>query len=85
MSLNPKFAADQLHDLEQILNSFQSLLPHLQNRNTRALRELSECMYLTCACVHAKSLPSCPILCYPIDHSPPGSFVHGVLQARILE
>ena len=30
-------------------------------------------------------LQSCPILCDPIDHSPPGSSVHGILQARILE
>ena len=35
--------------------------------------------------MHAKSLQSCPILCDPMDYSPPGSSVHGVLQARILE
>ena len=28
---------------------------------------------------------SCPILCDPMDQSPPSSSVHGVLQARILE
>ena len=28
---------------------------------------------------------SCPSLCDPMDCSPPGSFVHGVLQARVLE
>ena len=28
---------------------------------------------------------SCLTLCYPIDWSPPGSSVHGILQARILE
>ena len=28
---------------------------------------------------------SCPTLCNPMDCSPPGSFVHGILQARILE
>ena len=28
---------------------------------------------------------SCPILCNPMDCSPPGSSVHGILQARILE
>ena len=28
---------------------------------------------------------SCLTLCDPMDHSPPGSFVHGILQARILE
>ena len=27
----------------------------------------------------------CPTLCYPVDCSPPGSSVHGILQARILE
>ena len=30
-------------------------------------------------------LPSCPTLCDPIDGSPPGSCVPGILQARILE
>ena len=30
-------------------------------------------------------LLSCPTLCDPVDYSPPGSSVHGILQARILE
>ena len=33
----------------------------------------------------AKSLQSCPTLCDPIDSSPPGSSVPGILQARALE
>ena len=33
----------------------------------------------------AKSLQSCPTLCDPIDGSPPGSPVPGILQAGILE
>ena len=33
----------------------------------------------------AKSLQSCPTLCDPIDSSPPGSHIPGILQARILE
>ena len=33
----------------------------------------------------AKSLQSCPTLCDPIDSSPLGSSVPGILQARILE
>ena len=28
---------------------------------------------------------SCPTLCDPVDYSPPGSSVHRILQARILE
>ena len=38
-----------------------------------------------CVCVCAKSLQSCLTLCDPMDCSPPGSSVHGILQARILE
>ena len=34
------------------------------------------------AAMAAKSLQSCPTLCDPIDSSPPGSSVHGILQAR---
>ena len=37
------------------------------------------------AAAAAKSLQSCPTLCDPIDSSPPGSAVPGILQARILE
>ena len=33
----------------------------------------------------AKSRQSCPTLCDPIDGSPPGSSVPGILQARTLE
>ena len=36
-------------------------------------------------CMHAKLFLSCPTLCNPMDHSPPGSSVYGILQARILE
>ena len=39
----------------------------------------------TAATAAAKWLQSCPTLCDPIDGSPPGSSVHGILWARILE
>ena len=39
-----------------------------------------------CQCTRCdQSLPSCPILCDPVDCSPPGSSVHGILQVWILE
>jgi len=41
--------------------------------------------HLVAAAAAAKSLQSCPTLCDPIDGSPPGSPVPGILQARILE
>ena len=37
------------------------------------------------AAAAAKSLQSCPTLCNPIDDSPPGSAIPGILQARTLE
>ena len=37
------------------------------------------------AAAAAKSLQSCPTVCNPIDSSPPGSSVPGILQARTLE
>ena len=42
------------------------------------------CSLIAMLC-YAKSLQSCPTLCDPIDGSPPGSVVPGILQARILE
>ena len=38
-----------------------------------------------CYAAAAKSLQLCPILCDPIDGSPPGSPIPGTLQARTLE
>ena len=37
------------------------------------------------AAAAAKSLQSCSTLCDPIDGSPPGSSIPGILQARTLE
>jgi len=37
------------------------------------------------AAAAAKSLQSCPTLCDPIDSSPPGSSVPGILRERTLE
>ena len=45
----------------------------------------SSCYRKQYAAAAAKSLQSCPILCDPIDSSPPGSPVPGILQARTLE
>ena len=47
------------------------------------LYKISYC--LVAAATAAKSLQLCPTLCDPIDNSPPGSAVPGILQARTLE
>ena len=47
--------------------------------------ELSGKPHHYAAAAAAKSLQSCPTLCDPIDGSPPGSFVPGILQARVVD
>jgi len=58
----------------------------LQIANTFFKKEAVSPVF-TCqaAATVAKSLQSCPTLCDPIDGSPPGSPVPGILQARTLE
>ena len=43
------------------------------------------CQHDAAAATAAKSLQSCPTLCDPIDGSPLGSPIPGILQARTLE
>ena len=50
-----------------------------------SLRYRDEIRVYAAAAAAAKSLQSCPTLCDPIDSSPPGSAVPGILQARTLE
>ena len=47
------------------------------------LTAVHACCHSTCVC--AKELQSCLTLCNPLDSSPPGSSVHGILQTRILK
>ena len=49
-------------------------------------RETGVCWTCVRACVLASSVAQlCPTLCDPLDCSPPGSSVHGIIQARMLE
>ena len=57
-------------------------VPALQE-NSLPLNHEASPLCLLCVC--AKLLQSCPTLCDPMDCSPPGSCVHGILQAKILK
>ena len=46
---------------------------------------LKETIEMFLVIVKSEVAQSCPTLCDPVDCSPPGSSVHGILQARILE
>ena len=64
-------------ETEQGLTHLVSEASHLAFSNSPLKHEA--------AATAAKSLQSCPTLCDPIDSSPPGSSVPGILQARTLE
>ena len=59
--------------------------PSEKKQTNKNLNELSPHTSQSAAAAAAKSLQSCPTLCDPIDGSPPGSTIPGVLQARTLE
>ena len=71
----------------------ESLLPPLSSKRPLSPNVLSSpqtkvdqsCRPGTTTATATKSLQSCPTLCDPIDGSPPGSPVPGILQARTLE
>ena len=72
-------------------SSFQLFLLPSERNNTNKEHKLYKklflikCFILSYMLAAAKSLQSSPTLCDPIDSSPPGSPVPGILQARILE
>ena len=59
------------------------LVSDLPNVSCSEVRGLYVKMSRTC--MHAKSLQFYLTFCYPVDSCMPGSSVHGILQARILE
>ena len=65
-----------------------ALIPELKVRTAMEYVTLQKFLILdedSAAAAAAKSLQSCSTLCDPIDGSPPGSPVPGILQARTLE
>ena len=71
-------------DSRQLLASFMPPLPRLQPALPIQSHFPVQLTSSTCF-LPAKSTQSCPTLCDPIDGSPPGSPVPGLLQARALE
>ena len=60
-------------------------LPGTKNKAFKLFQSHRVSCECSSAAAAAKSLQSCPTLCDPIDGSPPGSPVPGILQARTLE
>ena len=65
-------------------NSFLSLIVHFSSQSVENTNNFEDTDYTsTTAAAAAKLLQLCPTLCDPIDGSPPGSPVPGILQALI--
>ena len=86
-----KFAKERYINCNLYLSTSNSCLSHSLCQSVRSVRAVMEILVAdlgkrcVAAAAVAKSLHSCPTLCDPIDDSPPGSTVPGILQARILE
>ena len=63
----------------------KSVLAPKHKKKTANMKLIISSKKLLYAAAAAKLLQSCPTLCDPIDGSPPGSAVPGILQARTLE
>ena len=73
--------------LDRLLALFELQVFYVQNKSNAICIRVSvyRAAAAAAAAAAAKSLQSCPTLCNPIDGSPPGSPIPGILQARTLE
>ena len=80
--------------MESQINSLEARIEKMQERFNKDPEEIKKSQYIMNNAINdikntllmlAKSFHSCPTLCDPIDGSPPGSSVHGIFQARVLE
>ena len=76
MYLGVSYYIDERHLCLDCLKWFLQVLQSLW------LHKVAKCSHLTCDLLVAQQ---CPTLSNPMGYSPPGSSVHGILQARILE
>ena len=65
--------------------SFQQIVSWQLDAAAAAAAATATAAAAAAAAAAAKSLQLCPTLCDPIDSSPPGSRIPGILQARTLE
>ena len=70
------------HDHQVIQNRAPRFYKEDPSESRLELNSSFSCHICICCCSVAKS---CPTLCDPMDCSPPGSPVHGIILARILE
>ena len=77
----------EIAHVNSVLRNGLNGIPNETHRNSRDPQKILFKQYLlcVCVCVFVQSLQLCLTLCHPVDCSPPGSSVHGIPRARILE
>ena len=82
---------DLFKKIRDTKGTFQAKMGSIKDRNGMNLTEAEDIKKKWREYTESKSkseievAQSCPTLCDPVDYSPPGSSVHGILQARIME
>ena len=79
------YSAIKKNAFESVLMRWMKLEPIIQSEVSQKEKHQYSVLTHAAAATAAKSFQSCPTLCDPIDGSPPGSAVPGILQARTLE
>ena len=74
-----------VHGVARVRHDLATKLPPPRQWEMQLWHRDFQCSLIASIAAAAKSLQSCPTLCDPIDDSPPGSSVHGIFQARVLE
>ena len=79
------FSSSLLSAIRLVSSAYLGLLIFLPAILIPACASCSLAFHMMYSAAAAKSFQSCPTLCDPIDSSPPGSAIPGILQARTLE
>ena len=79
-ALGSPFSLPHPHPKKQLLH-----LSLMNSPSVRLVGDGGSKNYWCLCCVRAKALQSCPTLCNPLDCSPRGSPICGILQARLVE
>ena len=67
------------------ITGMMETISNVHQQRTAYIKDKTSMQHATAAAAAAKSLQSFPTLCDPVDGSPPGSPIPGILQARTLE
>ena len=76
---------DLFKKIEDTKGTFHTKMGSIKDRNGMDLTEAEDIKKRCQEYTESEVSQSCPTLCNPVDCSPPGSSIHGILQTRILE